>query len=98
MRRNTSPPSSRWLAQNQSDAEDLVQAVVEKLDPTRGVEPVFVTDETEYFPPPRELRDLLPALEALASLSVGGSPGSPAGSLSADRTADASRALADLGG
>jgi 4-hydroxy-3-methylbut-2-enyl diphosphate reductase len=81
-----------------SAPEDLVQAVVEKLDPTRGVEPVFVTDETEYFPPPRELRDLLPALEALASLSVGGSPGGPAGSLSADRTADASRALADLGG
>jgi 4-hydroxy-3-methylbut-2-enyl diphosphate reductase len=81
-----------------SAPEDLVQAVVEKLNPTRGVEPVFVTDETEYFPPPRELRDLLPALEALASLTVGGSPSGTGRSLADDRSADASRALADLRG
>ncbi|MBV9934930.1 MAG: hypothetical protein JO367_11565, partial [Actinobacteria bacterium] len=34
--------------------------------PVHGVEEVHVTDEDEYFPPPRELRDLLPA-DALAN-------------------------------
>jgi 4-hydroxy-3-methylbut-2-enyl diphosphate reductase len=81
-----------------SAPEDLVQAVVEKLAPTGGVEPVFVTDEAEYFPPPRKLREVLPALEALAALTVGGPPHRGGGSLAADRAADASRALADLGG
>jgi 4-hydroxy-3-methylbut-2-enyl diphosphate reductase len=42
-----------------SAPEDLVQAVIERLAPTRGVETVHVTDEDEYFPPPRELRDLI---------------------------------------
>ena len=41
-----------------SAPEDLVQAVIERLAPTDGVEPVHVTDEDEYFPPPRELREL----------------------------------------
>ena len=84
-----------------SAPEDLVAAVVDQLAPTNGVEPVFVTDEDEYFPPPRELRDLLPALDALGALAVGGSPADAAalgGPLADDRTADASRALADLAG
>ncbi|HXY91054.1 MAG TPA: 4-hydroxy-3-methylbut-2-enyl diphosphate reductase [Acidimicrobiia bacterium] len=41
-----------------SAPEDLVQAVIERLAPTEGVELVHVTDEDEYFPPPRELREL----------------------------------------
>jgi 4-hydroxy-3-methylbut-2-enyl diphosphate reductase len=41
-----------------SAPEDLVQAVIERLAPTDGVETVHVTDEDEYFPPPRELRAL----------------------------------------
>jgi 4-hydroxy-3-methylbut-2-enyl diphosphate reductase len=44
-----------------SAPEDLVQAVIERLAPTEGVEHVHVTDEDEYFPPPRELRDLIAA-------------------------------------
>ena len=44
-----------------SAPEDVVQAVVAKLNPTEGVELVHVTDEDEYFPPPRELRELIPA-------------------------------------
>ena len=44
-----------------SAPEDLVQAVVERLAPRDGVETVHVTDEDEYFPPPRELRELLAA-------------------------------------
>lgn len=44
-----------------SAPEDVVQAVIAALDPAGGVETVHVTDEDEYFPPPRELRDLIPA-------------------------------------
>lgn len=84
-----------------SAPEDVVAAVVDALAPTRGVERVFITDEDEYFPPPRELRDLLPALDALAAFTAGGAPGDAelaGGPLAGDRTADASRALADLAG
>jgi 4-hydroxy-3-methylbut-2-enyl diphosphate reductase len=42
-----------------SAPEDVVQAVIAALAPTDGVETVHVTDEDEYFPPPRELRDLI---------------------------------------
>ena len=60
-----------------SAPEDLVRQVIEKLAPTEGIEPVHVTEEDEYFPPPRELRDLIPvdddrnidASEVLAALS-----------------------------
>ncbi|HEX3456259.1 MAG TPA: 4-hydroxy-3-methylbut-2-enyl diphosphate reductase [Gaiellaceae bacterium] len=41
-----------------SAPEDLVQAVITRLAPRDGVETVHVTDEDEYFPPPRDLRDL----------------------------------------
>jgi 4-hydroxy-3-methylbut-2-enyl diphosphate reductase len=41
-----------------SAPEDLVQAVIARLDPLDGVELVHVTDEDEYFPPPRDLREL----------------------------------------
>jgi 4-hydroxy-3-methylbut-2-enyl diphosphate reductase len=49
-----------------SAPEELVTAVIDRLAPVHGVEEVHVTDEDEYFPPPRELRDLLPA-DALAN-------------------------------
>jgi 4-hydroxy-3-methylbut-2-en-1-yl diphosphate reductase len=42
-----------------SAPEELVDEVLAKLAPTDGVELVDVTHEDEYFPPPRELRDLL---------------------------------------
>ena len=58
-----------------SAPEDVVQAVIAKLAPTDGVELVHVTEEDEYFPPPRELRELIPpddrtisAAEVLAGL------------------------------
>src|SRR5205085_4241053 len=44
-----------------SAPEELVRAVIERLAPSEGVEEVRLTDEEEYFPPPRELRELLPA-------------------------------------
>ena len=62
-----------------------MQAVIAALAPTDGVELVHVTDEDEYFPPPRELRDLIPtddrtisAAEVLAGLvRTSGAPAGP---------------------
>ena len=82
-----------------SAPEDLVQAVIAKLDPRDGVESVYVTDEDEYFPPPRELRELVPALDGLAALMVGGDPVEArrrGGPFSDDRGMDASLVLAEL--
>src|SRR5438105_3743786 len=42
-----------------SAPEELVRAVIERLAPASGVEEVAITDEEEYFPPPRELRELM---------------------------------------
>jgi 4-hydroxy-3-methylbut-2-enyl diphosphate reductase len=42
-----------------SAPEELIEAVLARLAPRDGVEEVQVTDEDEYFPPPRELRSLL---------------------------------------
>jgi 4-hydroxy-3-methylbut-2-en-1-yl diphosphate reductase len=84
-----------------SAPEDVVDAVIALLSPTDGVELVHVTDEDEYFPPPRELRELMAALDAAAALVVGGDPRgfrAPSGPFTDDRSADASRALADLAG
>jgi 4-hydroxy-3-methylbut-2-enyl diphosphate reductase len=41
-----------------SAPEDLVQRVLSRLEPRDGIEVVDVTTEDEYFPPPRELREL----------------------------------------
>jgi len=49
-----------------SAPEELVESVIARLAPRDGVEVVRVTDEDEYFPPPRELRELIPALDAAA--------------------------------
>jgi 4-hydroxy-3-methylbut-2-enyl diphosphate reductase len=42
-----------------SAPEELVDSVIARLAPRDGVEEVRITDEAEYFPLPRELRDLL---------------------------------------
>ena len=57
-----------------SAPEDVVRAVVDFLQPSRGVEEVNITDEDEYFPPPRNLRELLGAVDIVATLALGGSP------------------------
>src|SRR5262249_55223795 len=54
-----------------SAPEDLVQAVIARLAPTEGVVPVHVTEEDEYFPPPRELRELMGALDVAAPALFG---------------------------
>jgi 4-hydroxy-3-methylbut-2-enyl diphosphate reductase len=56
-----------------SAPEALVESVIQHLAPRDGVEEVRITEEDEYFPPPRELRDLLVAVDVLATLAAGGS-------------------------
>jgi 4-hydroxy-3-methylbut-2-enyl diphosphate reductase len=82
-----------------SAPEEIVQAVITRLAPSDGVEVVDVTDEDEYFPPPRELRELMPVLDVLAALSLGGDPataGARPGPFSGDRAINASDTLAGL--
>ncbi len=55
-----------------SAPEELVDAVLTRLAPVRGVEMVTVTDEDEYFPPPRNIRDLQAAIEVACTSMVGG--------------------------
>ena len=67
--------------------------------PACGSDEVTVTDEDEYFPPPRELRELLPALDAVAALCLGGDPVAAAalgGPFTGDRVVDASDTLSGL--
>ncbi len=53
-----------------SAPEELVEAVIERLAPREGVHEVSFTHEDEYFPPPRELRDLLGALETAVNATL----------------------------
>ena len=78
-----------------SAPERLVRAVIDRLAPARGVDEVRVTEETEYFPPPRDLRNLLTAVGAAASVSLG-TAGSQQPPLN-DRTINASAVLDRLG-
>src|SRR4051794_14468744 len=78
-----------------SAPEDLVQAVIARLAPTQGIVPVHVTDEDEYFPPPRELRELMSTLDVAAPVLLGGTaPEGPSGAFTDDRRVDASGVLA----
>jgi len=52
----------------------LIDDLLDRLAPTRGVEVVHTTDEDEYFPPPPELRDLLRCLEIAAGLTLRARP------------------------
>jgi 4-hydroxy-3-methylbut-2-enyl diphosphate reductase len=55
-----------------SAPEELVEDVIAALAPANGVEEVHYTDEDEYFPPPRNLRDLLQSVDLAATLALGG--------------------------
>jgi len=48
-----------------------VRNVLNRLDPSGGVSEVRITEEDEYFPPPRKLRDLLGAIDAAAAITLG---------------------------
>jgi 4-hydroxy-3-methylbut-2-en-1-yl diphosphate reductase len=83
-----------------SAPEELVESVIARLAPRDGVEVVRMTDEDEYFPPPRELRELIPALDVAAALMLGGdvtATHAAGGPFADDRTLDASKVLAAFG-
>ena len=56
-----------------SAPESLVEEVIAALAPTDGVEEVAITTEDEYFPTPRNLRDLLAGIDRVATFALGGS-------------------------
>jgi 4-hydroxy-3-methylbut-2-enyl diphosphate reductase len=55
-----------------SAPEELVDAVIARLQPRHGVELVTVTEEDEYFPPPRNIRELQSAVELAVTTMLGG--------------------------
>jgi 4-hydroxy-3-methylbut-2-enyl diphosphate reductase len=77
-----------------SAPEELVDAVLDRLAPREGIELVKVTDEDEYFPPPRAIRELQAAIGTSACVLLGGDPSRNAAL--DDRTFAASDALASL--
>ena len=54
-----------------SAPDELVSAVITALNPVNGVEEVRITEEDEYFPPPRNLRDLVSAVDTVATFLMG---------------------------
>ena len=77
-----------------SAPESLVEAVLDRLAPRHGVEEIRFTDEDEYFPPPRNLRDLLAAIDVVGTFTLGGSvPGRPS---TDERSLHAADVLASL--
>lgn len=56
-----------------SAPEELVQGVLSRLNPNQGVEEFFITDEDEYFPPPRNIRDLQSAIDVAVTAMTGAS-------------------------
>jgi 4-hydroxy-3-methylbut-2-enyl diphosphate reductase len=82
-----------------SAPESLVVEVVDALAAGGGIEEVQAVEEDEYFPLPRELRDLLrtvSAAAAVAGLAPGGDPLAGGGDVVEDRDTSAAGALAAL--
>ena len=74
-----------------SAPEELVESVIRRLDPVHGPEVVVVVDEDEYFPPPRELRELARAVVTVAGFTLG-APAAAVGAVD-DRLMSASEVL-----
>ena len=77
-----------------SAPEELVEAVIAALDPIDGVTEVRITEEDEYFPPPRAIRELQSAIDTLAGWSLGAPVGRSTGDV--DRRVPASDVLSAL--
>ena len=76
-----------------SAPDGLVREVLEHLAPRHGVEVVRTTEEDEYFPPPRNIRDLQSTIGSTAAVMLG-APSS--GRAFDDRSLPASSVLAAL--
>ena len=76
-----------------SAPEELVESVLTLLAPIEGVEEVLVTDEDEYFPPPRNIRELQASIESAITAMTGASlmntPGTDDRSLAASTVLEA---------
>jgi 4-hydroxy-3-methylbut-2-enyl diphosphate reductase len=82
-----------------SAPEELVEEVVVRLAPRDGVQEVHAVEEDEYFPLPRELRDavrVLSAVAAVSGLAPGADPTAGGAPLPEDRELSAAVALAGL--
>ncbi len=93
-------PSIVGVTAGASAPEELVDAIIRKLAPVHGVETIRVTEEDEYFPPPRELRDSFTALDMITAMLFGADPAKAravGGPFTSDRNVAASDVLADLG-
>jgi 4-hydroxy-3-methylbut-2-enyl diphosphate reductase len=62
------------LTAGASAPEELVEAAIARMAPRHGVELVNVTDEDEYFPPPRNIRELQVAIGTAAAALLGADP------------------------
>lgn len=83
------------LTAGASAPDELVRAVIEVLAPVNGAEVVVATTEEEYFPPPRELRELMEVLSRALTSSLGAATSSTP-PLGDDRRVLASTVLAGL--
>jgi 4-hydroxy-3-methylbut-2-enyl diphosphate reductase len=81
------------LTAGASAPDEIVSEIIDVLRPAHGVEEVRATDEDEYFPPPRNLRELQEAVSLTHSRIIGKSR--PRHGLS-DRKIGASTVLAAL--
>lgn len=61
-----------------SAPEEIVRGVIDRLNPRDGVDEVRITEEDEYFPPPRNIRQLQSSIERAATSMVGGLTGTTA--------------------
>ena len=77
-----------------SAPNELVEQVIGRLAPAEGVELVSVTEEDEYCPPPRNLRELQAGIEVAATTMLGGTMQDRP--RMDDRTLSASAVLASL--
>lgn len=59
------------LTAGASAPEELVEQVIEHLNPAQGVQEVRITEEDEYLPPPRALRELQTLVELMCRIGLG---------------------------
>lgn len=81
------------LTAGASAPDHLVQAVIERVDPSLGFELFSVTEEGEYFPLPPQLRGFVGVLQMLVEASVSASVPTEPGWLERDRDWTATSAL-----
>jgi len=82
------------LTSGASAPEEIINRVITKLAPEKGVEEVSIGTEDEYFPPPRELRELIKSVGLCAS--VGFLSNTQFSALAADKEVAAKDALTNL--